>query len=167
MLLINTGNGKGKTSASVGIIVRALGQDMRVAFGQFMKRDEQAGEQRMLKTLLGDNFFVNGKGFLTNEEDRPQHRAVSEKMLAWAHHIIPNVDMLVLDEAIYALGYELITRQEVETLVDTANKHSTHLILSGRNCPEWLQNIADCVTEMGEIKHHYKQGIPAQKGIEF
>lgn len=167
MLLINTGNGKGKTSASIGITIRALGQDMTVAFGQFMKRDEQAGEQRMLKKLLGDNFFAQGEGFLTKEEDRPLHRAAAEKTIHWAHTIIPQVDMLVLDETLYAYKYELVTEAEIRSLIALAREHETHLILSGRDCPEWLVEEADCVTEMGEIKHHYASGIAAQKGIEF
>ncbi|MFA9394579.1 MAG: cob(I)yrinic acid a,c-diamide adenosyltransferase [Halodesulfovibrio sp.] len=167
MILVNTGNGKGKTTASVGQAIRALGQEHTVAFGQFMKRDNQAGEQYMLRKLLGDLFFAPGDGFLTKPEQFPKHRASSEKLIWWAKERILDVDMLILDEALYALSSKLITREELEELVALARNNDTHLVLSGRNAPQWLIDEADLVTEMKEIKHHYKAGIPAQKGIEF
>ena len=81
VILVYTGNGKGKTSACVGQAVRALGQNMTVAFGQFMKRDGQAGEQRMLAQWLGPRFLAGGEGFLRREEDRPAHRAAALRVL--------------------------------------------------------------------------------------
>jgi cob(I)alamin adenosyltransferase len=167
MILVNTGNGKGKTTASVGQAIRALGQEHTVAFGQFMKRDNQAGEQYMLRKLLGDLFYAPGDGFLTKPEQIPKHRASSEKLISWAKELNLDHDMLILDEALYALASKLITREELEELVALARNNDTHLVLSGRNAPQWLIDEADLVTEMTEIKHHYKAGIPAQKGIEF
>ena len=167
MILVNTGNGKGKTTASVGQAIRALGKEHTVAFGQFMKRDKQAGEQYMLHKLLGDFFFAPGDGFLTKPEQFPKHRASSEKLIWWAKERLLDVDMLILDEALYALSSELLTDEELKELISLAREHDTHLVLSGRGAPEWLIEEADLVTEMTEIKHHYKAGIPAQKGIEF
>ena len=167
MILVNTGNGKGKTTASIGQAIRALGQEQTVAFGQFMKRDKQAGEQYMLRKLLGDFFFAPGDGFLTKPEQFPKHRASSEKLIWWAKERMLEVDMLVLDEALYALSSELLKKEELEELIALARNNDTHLVLSGRGAPEWLIEEADLVTEMTEIKHHYKAGIPAQKGIEF
>lgn len=167
MILINTGNGKGKTTACVGLAIRALGQNLAVAFGQFMKRDEQAGEQAMLHSLLGERFHAKGKGFLTRPEQYPAHREVSQKLLQWAHDQLSHVDMLVLDEALYALGSNLLLEEELRDLIADARAQNAHLVLSGRGCPDWLRDEADLVTEMTEIKHPYKHGVPAQKGIEF
>lgn len=167
MLLIHTGNGKGKTTASIGIAIRALGQQMRVGFGQFMKRDGQAGEQNMLKQLLNDNFHAEGLGFFTREEDRKIHAAAAEKMVSWASAKLENLDLLVLDEALYALGCGLVSQAQLQGLIDKAGACGTHLVLSGRGLPGWLEKQADTVTEMTEIKHAYKSGVPATKGIEF
>ena len=167
MILVNTGNGKGKTTASIGQAIRALGQEHTVAFAQFMKRDKQAGEQYMLHKLLGDFFYAPGDGFLIKPEQFPAHRATSEKIILWAKERIIEVDMLVLDEALYALTSELLTKEELKELIALARSNNTHLVLSGRGAPQWLIDEADLVTEMTEIKHHYKKGIPAQKGIEF
>ncbi|MCG8532533.1 MAG: cob(I)yrinic acid a,c-diamide adenosyltransferase [Desulfovibrionales bacterium] len=167
MILVNTGNGKGKTTASIGQAIRALGQEHTIAFAQFMKRDKQAGEQYMLRKLLGDFFYAPGDGFLTKPEQFPAHRATSEKIILWAKERIIEVDMLVLDEALYALTSELLTEEELRELIALARSNNTHLVLSGRGAPQWLIDEADLVTEMTEIKHHYKKGTPAQKGIEF
>lgn len=167
MILVYTGNGKGKTSATVGQAIRALGHGMRVAFGQFMKRDEQAGEQTVLTQLLEKRFRAGGMGFLTTAEDRPLHRKAALELLEWAKAQFTRVDMLLLDEALYALGYGLVTEDELKDLMRLAEEHNVHLVLSGRNAPEWLTEQADLVTEMQEIKHPYASGIPAARGIEF
>ncbi|MEG6505114.1 cob(I)yrinic acid a,c-diamide adenosyltransferase [Nitratidesulfovibrio sp. 1201_IL3209] len=167
MLLIYTGNGKGKTSACVGQAIRALGQGLTVAFGQFMKRPGQAGEQAMLDRLLGERFRAGGKGFLRREEDRPAHRKAALDLLQWAEDILPEVDMLVLDETLYALGYCIVTNEEVECLLELAETQCKHLVLSGRGLPGWLAERADLVTEMNEVKHPWQKGVQATKGIEF
>ncbi|GFM35336.1 cob(I)yrinic acid a,c-diamide adenosyltransferase [Desulfovibrio psychrotolerans] len=167
MILVYTGNGKGKTSASVGQTIRALGQGFVVAFGQFMKRADQAGEQKILSSLLKERFHAEGKGFLTRPDQFAEHREASLQLLLWATHQLEDVDMLVLDEALYALKTGLLHEEELRSLVDQARTQEAHLVLSGRDCPQWLTDAADTVTEMTEIKHHYAQGIPAQRGIEF
>ena len=167
VILVYTGNGKGKTSACVGQAVRALGQNMTVAFGQFMKRDGQAGEQRMLAQWLGPRFLAGGEGFLRREKDRPAHRAAALRVLAWARARVPEADMLILDECPYALDAGILTRQEVEALMAETRAAGRHLVLSGRNAPDWLVREADLVTEMGEIKHPWRAGVKAAPGIEF
>lgn len=167
MLLIYTGNGKGKTSACVGQTIRAMGQDIPVAFGQFMKKDCRAGEQTMLSRLLGERFFMGGRGFLRREEDRPAHREAALNTLHWGLDMLDKVGMLVLDETLYALGTGLLTREEVEELAAKARARDVHLVLSGRGMPDWLGELADLVTEMREIKHPWQQGIQATRGIEY
>lgn len=167
MIIVYTGNGKGKTSACVGQTIRALGRDIPVAFGQFMKKDHQAGEQKVLAQLLGDNYLAGGRGFLRKPEERPLHREAALATLNWALERLPKVGMVVLDETLYALSAEILTREEVLDLLDKAQAHETHVVLSGRNIPDWLQERADLVTEMGEVKHPWQQGVPATIGIEF
>ena len=167
MILVYTGDGKGKTSACVGQTVRALGQNMAVAFGQFMKRDGQAGEQAMLARLLSERFFAGGQGFLRNDADRPAHRQAALRVLDWAREQLGHVDMLVLDESLYALGAGILERQELEQLIAVARAQGRHLVLSGRNAPDWLIEAADLVTSMTEIKHPWRMGVKAAPGIEF
>lgn len=213
MILVYTGDGKGKTSACVGQALRALGRDMRVSFGQFMKRDHQAGEQVMLARLLGPRFLAGGEGFLRHEDERPRHREAALRVLDWAHgqlagqsteplanqsteplagqlteplagHTVGknpqnsldlshlagthhSAEMLILDEALYALSAGILSRQEVEALAAAAHAVGAHLVLSGRNAPDWLVDAADLVTSMTEIKHPWRVGIKAAPGIEF
>lgn len=167
MILIYTGNGKGKTSACVGQAVRAHGQGLEVAFAQFMKRAGQAGEQVVLEQLLEGNFYAGGRGFFRSEENRPAHREAALETLRWALERLPLVDMLVLDETLYALSARLLTREEVEHLLRLAEELRTHVVLSGRNLPEWLCERADLITDMEEVKHPWRQGVKATPGIEF
>ena len=204
MLIIYTGNGKGKTSACVGQLIRAHGHGMRTAFAQFMKRSVDAGEQLFLANLLGDNFIAGGEGFFysglggqsvtstpvsgyfqqsnlqrefsqTPEQDRQAfqdkkrllHREAVMKTLQWAEERIPQLDMLVLDEALYALGSELLSKDELLGIIAKCRANNTHLVLSGRGLPDWLKAQAELVSEIQAVKHPYAQGIKAQRGIEF
>ncbi len=167
LIIIYTGNGKGKTCASVGQALRAHGQGLRVGFVQFMKRDEQAGEQNMLRTLLKENFHAGGRGFFRHEDQRTAHSEAARLCLLWAKKHMPQLDLLVLDEILYALHAQLINQDDVVTLLEDAREHNTHIVLSGRHAPQWLQEKAHLVTVMNEVKHPWQQGIHAQKGIEF
>lgn len=168
MLIVYTGEGKGKTSASVGQLLRAYGQGMSLAFGQFMKRDGQAGEQKVIADLLGQaRYKVNGCGFYRDESEKEKHRQAALELIGWAMALLPELDMLVLDEALYALGSGLITEEELRDLIAACRKADVHLVISGRGVPDWLRVDADLVTEMLCLKHHYNSGHKAQKGIEF
>lgn len=167
MIVVYTGKGKGKTSASVGQAVRGHGQGLRVAFGQFMKRPDQAGEQKVLQELLGDRFYAGGKGFFRNEENRAEHRKAAEEVLAWANKLLPELDMLVLDESLYALSLGILHEAELRNIIDKADEHKVHIVLSGRGMPDWLRDEADLATEMAEVKHPYAESKKAVRGIEF
>ncbi len=168
MILVYTGNGKGKTTACAGQALRALGQGMTVSFCQFMKRDVQAGEQVMLGRLLGEDFCACGAGFFRDPAQRQAHRDAALAALAWAGgRLASGRDMLVLDEALYALDATLILRDELAALLDQAQAGGTIVVLSGRGLPDWLLGRADLVTEMREIKHPLAEGRPARRGIEF
>ena len=163
MLLIYTGNGKGKTSACVGQALRALGQGLRVAFGQFMKRGDQAGEQEMLGELLGEGFLASGAGFYHNT-DYEKHREKATELMRWAGERLDHgVEMLILDEALYALMQE----EELRELIKRCQDQDRHLVLSGRGAPAWAIELADIVSDITEVKHVYAQGGKARRGIEF
>lgn len=170
MLIIYTGNGKGKTSASVGQCIRAYGQKMHVCFGQFMKSNRDTGEQLFLASLLKDNFYIGGIGFFFKEEHRQAHEEAAQKTLAWAYEKLEGVkklDMLVLDEALYALGSKLLTQEEIENLINVCQEKEVHLVLSGRGAPDWLIQKADTVSSIEVVKHACEKGVGAIKGIEF
>lgn len=167
MILVYTGNGKGKTSACVGQAVRALGQGMRVGFFQYMKRDGAAGEQNVLRKLLGEDFVAGGLGFLRDKGDFARHRDAAVWLTERVCARIPHLDLVVLDEALYALKAAVLTREELAGAITLCNDAGTHLVLSGRDAPPWLVETAHLVTEMRETKHPYAEGIPATRGIEF
>ena len=167
MLLVYTGNGKGKTSATVGQAVRAMGQGLKVAFAQFMKSDVKAGEQRLLEKELGQNFLIGGCGFYRDDKERERHRQAALEVLDWAERRVKNHDMILLDEALYALGAGLLTEEELKAFIVLCRSENTHLVLSGRGVPGWLAAEAGMITEMVPVKHHFDAGIKAQKGIEF
>jgi len=167
MFLIYTGNGKGKTSACVGQAIRAMGQTLSVAFGQFMKRGDQAGEQELLSELLGEDFLASGAGFY-HDKDFEKHRKKAEELLCWARERLDHgVDMLILDEAIYALNHGLLLEDEVRGLIERCRSEDRHLVLSGRGAPSWMIDLADIVSDITEVKHIYAQGGKARRGIEF
>jgi cob(I)alamin adenosyltransferase len=170
MILIYTGEGKGKTSAAVGQIVRGLGQGMRVAAAQFMKRPDQAGEQKFLGEVLGEFFLAGGMGFLRNQAEFETHRkaalGVLDRVNGWLAEE-PPLEILVLDESLYALDAGLLTREELEAMIQTVQARNVHLVLTGRGLPDWLRERADLVTEMVERKHPYHTGVKAARGIEY
>lgn len=167
MLLVYTGDGKGKTSACVGQAIRAAGQGLPVAFVQFMKSDVQAGEQKMLAALTGITLHIGGCGFFLNEENRALHRDAALRTLEWATRHLDGLFMILLDEVLYALQLGLLERRELENFLVQGKQKQVHLVLSGRALPSWLEDMADLVTEMREIKHPWRKGIKAQPGIEF
>lgn len=167
MIIVYTGDGKGKTSACLGQVVRALGHGMSVAFAQFMKRDGEAGEQNFLHQTLHENFFAGGAGFFRHEHERPLHRQATEQTLAWAQQKLGSVDVLVLDECLYALKSSLLTMQELQALLESSKLTQTHLVLSGRSFPAELLSMVDTVTEMREIKHPWQSGQSAVRGLDF
>ena len=113
-------------------------------------------------------FYLDRRGMVIGwEEEREEHRAAALTLLEWARERLPHLDMLLLDESLYALRAGLLERAEVEALLEEARAASCHLVLSGRDAPQWLMDMADLVTEMGEIKHPAQSGVSAQRGIEF
>lgn len=165
LILVYTGNGKGKTCASVGQAMRALGQGMTVTFAQFIKRPDIAGEQKILSQLLGMNYRAGGIGFCNAKSEKHLHTKAARELLIWVGN--HPAQMTVLDESIYALNYGLFEKSDILPLLDKTAGPSSHLVLSGRDAPLWLRNMAHIVTEMCSVKHIHDNGASAMPGIEF
>src|SRR3984957_4874517 len=171
LIIVNTGPGKGKTTAAMGTALRAVGNGLKVLMLQFLKGPWHYGELDAVKAF-GDNFVMRqmGRGFVKvggAETDPEDVRLVEE---AWAEAekeiLSGQWDLVVLDEINYAIGYRMLDPQKV---VETLKKkpEMVHVILTGRNAHPLIVEIADTVTEMREVKHAYQKGIEAQRGIEY
>ena len=177
LIIVNTGNGKGKTTASLGVALRALGHGWRVLVIQFFKGDGPVvfGELEMAKRLAPQFEVLQlGKGFVKHMGDAKPfktHLAAAKDALRIAKERITagTHDLIVLDEIIYAIDYagvQLVSLDDVLSLLD-AKPPALHLILTGRGAPQALIDRADLVTDMQEIKHPWQQKIPAQLGIDY
>ncbi|WP_297505331.1 cob(I)yrinic acid a,c-diamide adenosyltransferase [Thermococcus sp.] len=164
---IYTGNGKGKTTAALGLAVRMLGSGGRVIVLQFMKAPDVYGEQKKIRECgaviesFGLPKFVHGK-------PEPDDIAAAKKALQRAKEVVSSGewDLVILDEICVALGFGMLDVDEVKGLIKSKAPH-TELVLTGRYCPEELFELADYVTEMREVKHPYRRGILARRGVEF
>jgi cob(I)alamin adenosyltransferase len=171
LILINTGPGKGKTTAAIGTALRAVGNGMRVLMLQFLKGSWHYGELDAVQAF-GANFVLKqmGRGFVKvgGAETDPEDIRLVEAAWTDAQQAICSCewDMLVLDEINYAIGYGMLDPAVVaETL--RGRPEMVHVILTGRNAHPLLIELADTVTEMREVKHAYQKGILAQRGIEY
>ncbi|HIE08143.1 MAG TPA: cob(I)yrinic acid a,c-diamide adenosyltransferase [Desulfarculaceae bacterium] len=170
LIIVNTGNGKGKTTAALGTVFRALGQGFKVAMIQFIKGGWRYGELSAAEKFADFSLEPMGHGFikLGDGDPAPEDCALAEKTWAkCAEKILSDeYDLVVCDEVNYALSYGLLP---VAMVLETLSRKPPrlHVILTGRNAPEELIEMADLVTEMREIKHPYQKGIKAQRGIEF
>ena len=166
LILINTGPGKGKTTAAMGTALRAVGNGMRVLMLQFLKGSWHYGELDAVEAF-GDKFVLKqmGRGFVKvgGAETDPEDIRLAEARAAidsgeW--------DMVVLDEINYAISYGMLDAAVVAEAL-RSRPEMVHVILTGRNAHPLLVELADTVTEMREVKHAYQKGILAQRGIEF
>ena len=171
LIIVNTGPGKGKTTAALGTALRAVGSGMRVLVLQFLKGSWHYGE---LDAVLpfGDNFVLKqmGRGFVKvgGAETDPEDIRLVEEAWAEARTAIASGDwdLVVLDEINYAIGYGMLDPASVADALRN-RPEMVHVILTGRNAHPLLVELADTVTEMREVKHAYQKGILAQRGIEY
>jgi cob(I)alamin adenosyltransferase len=171
LIIVNTGPGKGKTTAAMGTALRAVGNGMKVLMLQFLKGSWHYGELDAVKAF-GDNFVMKqmGRGFVKvgGAETDPEDIRMVEQAWAEARAAIlsGNWDLVILDEINYAISYSMLDPVQV---VDTL-KHKpeqVHVILTGRNAHPTIIELADTVTEMKQVKHAYERGVMAQRGIEY
>jgi cob(I)alamin adenosyltransferase len=173
LTIVYTGNGKGKTTAAVGLVVRAAGNRMRVYFLQFIKGQWKSGEREILRGLPGVDVEVTGRGFTIEGLRDPripidEHAAAAIAGWQLAKDIVglERYDMVVLDEILGALHAGFVQLEDLLQLIRT-KPVNVHLVLTGRNAPPSLTEAADLVSEVVPIKHPFERGIKAQRGIEF
>jgi len=170
LVLVNTGNGKGKTTAALGVLLRGWGRDMRLGGIQFFKHENaNYGELRALERI-GIELAPMGDGFTwtSRDMDETQAKALHGWEAAKQKIASGNYDIFLLDEFTYVLHFGWLDAAEVVDWLRANKPEMLHLIITGRDAPQALIDYADLVTEMREVKHPYReQGIKAQKGIEF
>ena len=166
MIIINEGDGKGKTTAAIGQAIRAKGQGLKVKIIQFIKNGP-SGEFEMLQKL-GIIVEQYGLGF-TSSGDKALHKAAAERGLQAILKTLEdkNFDMIICDEINYAVSGSLIDEGNVINLIDKAKRQGIHLIMTGRGPTNKMIEAADIVTNMVKVKHAFDNGIEAQAGIEF
>lgn len=167
-VIINTGDGKGKTTAALGTVFRALGHGKKVCVIQFLKGQGKYGERIMAEKTEGLDWHICGKGFVFKKENIEDDRNVAREGFALAEKIVhrDTYDLIVLDEITYLPLYDFLDVGKIVELIKNKPKRLS-LILTGRDAAPELIEMADTVSVIEPLKHAYKEGIKAQKGIEF
>lgn len=169
LLIVYTGNGKGKTTAALGMMLRAWGRNMRVGMLQFLKSENADYGEYLAAEKLGIKISPLGDGCTWNSKD--MNVTISLARQAWQEAqrqiLSGNYDLLVLDEFTFPLHFGWLDTNQVIDWLKTNKPENLHLVVTGRHAPQALLEIADLVTEVAEVKHPYKNGIQAQAGIEF
>ncbi len=172
LLVVYTGNGKGKTTAALGMAVRAAGYDWKVCIVQFIKGSWKYGElDGIIRLEPNVELNVMGQGFVgIIDDDKPfeDHRAAAKTALRLAREkmLSGRYQLIILDELNVAVSLGLVTDEELRELVEH-KPEKLHMVITGRGATQWLIDRADLVTEMKEIKHPFQKGILAQKGVDF
>lgn len=169
VVLVNTGEGKGKSSSAFGMVFRAAGWDMKVCVIQFIKGQWQTGEQKAAARFDNIEWHALGDGFTWNTQNPEQDIRTSREIWEFSKQKIlsEQFDLVVLDEINYCCGYGWISGQEVADFIKHQKPSWLHLVLTGRNAAPEVIDAAHTVTEMHKIKHAYQQGIKAEQGVEF
>ncbi len=169
LLMVHTGAGKGKSTAAFGLALRALGRDWRIGVVQFVKGAWDTSERRILETF-GDQVVwrTMGEGFTWETQDRDRDIAAATRAWAAACDMLddPTIRLVVLDELNIALRYDYVSLEAVVERL-ASRRPDLHVVVTGRNAKPALIEIADLVTEMTPVKHHFAAGVKAQEGIEF
>jgi len=169
LVYVFTGDGKGKTSAGLGVAVRAVCNEMKVGIVQWYKEKEWlVSEYKLGEKLKGVEIYPMGKGFYnlpTDKATKEEHVKAGQKALKKAESLLKEVDVLVLDEINNAIKDELVGVEKVMRLIK--KRGGVHLILTGRDANKQIVEIADLVTEMKKVKHPFDKGKKAVKGLDF
>ena len=169
LLIVNTGPGKGKTTAAFGLALRMLGYGRRVGVVQFIKGKWHTGEKDAFKAF-GDQliWYSMGEGFTWETQDLKRDVAAAEAAWMKVEELMadPSISLLVLDELNIALRYDYLDVDRVVAALKE-RREDLHVVVTGRNAKPTLTEAADLVTEMGATKHHFSAGVKAQQGIEF
>lgn len=168
LVLVNTGDGKGKTSAAMGVVLRSLGRGWNVAVVQFLKSDKWATGEEKICRELGVDWWTGGEGFTWESDDLDQDQAVAAAAWDRAEAVIAAGEhrLVVLDEITYPINWKWIDLDRVATAI-ARRPETVSIVVTGRDAPPAIIDLADTVTEMTEVKHAYRSGIRALKGIDF
>ncbi len=171
LVIVHTGKGKGKSSAAFGMIFRCIAHQIPCAVVQYIKGGMSTGERDLIQSHFSDQckFFTMGEGFTWETQDKERDILMTSRAWELSKQLIsnPEIKMVLLDEINISIRYGYLP---VEEVIDFLSKHKpddTHVVLTGRNAHEQLIEMADLVTEMELIKHPFRSGVKAQKGIEF
>jgi cob(I)alamin adenosyltransferase len=171
LIIVHTGAGKGKSSSGFGMIMRCIAHGMPCAVVQFIKGTWDTGEKTFLKERFGAEcrFFVSGEGFTWETQDRDRDVAAAQNgwRIAQEQILDPAIRFVLLDEINIALRYDYLDIDEVVEFLLTRKPPMTHVCLTGRNAKPELIEAADLVTEMTLVKHPFRDGVKAQRGVEF
>lgn len=169
IIVVTTGNGKGKSSSGFGMVMRALGHGMKVAVVQFIKGGMSTGEEKFLRRFPDEvSFHAMGEGYTWETQDRERDTAKAAEAWALARRFLadPEIGLVLLDELNIALKYRYLdTAEVIEYLL--GRPLMQHVVITGRGAPEELIAAADTVTEMAVVKHAFQAGIAAQQGTEW
>ena len=168
VLVINTGNGKGKSSSAFGVVARALGHGLKVGVVQFVKGRSDTGEEAFFRQQPDVAWHVGGEGFTweTQDKERDAKAAQAAWEVACSHLSNPEIGLVVLDEMTYAFKYNWLDLDAVITKL-LGRPQMQHVIITGRGAPQALRDAADTVSEIGNEKHAFQSGIKAMPGLEF
>lgn len=168
VLVVNTGNGKGKSSAAFGVVARALGHGFEVAVVQFVKGRSDTGEEAFFRKQPDVSWHVGGEGFTweTQDKERDALAARTAWEVACGHLGNPDIGLVVLDEMTYAIKYGWLDLDAVIAVL-LARPPLQHVIITGRAAPQGLRDVADTVSDIGMEKHAFQSGIKAMPGLEF
>ena len=169
LVIVYTGRGKGKTTAALGLVLRALGQGLRVCVVQFIKSDKGRWGETLMAEKLGLEWHAMGEGFTWRSEHLEDDAARAREAWTFAREKIARgeYDLVVLDEFTYTLAYSWLDTDQAISWLAAFRPRETHVVITGRDAPPALIDFADLVTDMRAVKHPFDAGVPAQRGIEF
>lgn len=168
VLLVNTGNGKGKSSAAFGVVARALGHGLKVAVIQFVKGRSDTGEEAFFRRQPGVEWLVCGEGFTWETQDKARDAQAAQAAWARACDFLadPTIGLVVLDEMTYAFKYHWLDLDAVIAKL-LARPPMQHVIITGRGAPDLLRDAADTVSDIGNEKHAFAAGVKAMPGLDW
>ncbi|WP_218109889.1 cob(I)yrinic acid a,c-diamide adenosyltransferase [Oligoflexus tunisiensis] len=167
-ILVYTGQGKGKTTAALGLAFRALGRRQKVGVVQFIKGKWMTGERQQASRTEGLDFYVMGEGFTWESEDLTRDQKAAQKAWEKSCEMIQSgaYQVVILDEITYAIHYNWLALDEILQVL-ASRPEGTSVVLTGRHAPQGLMDVADCVTEMNKVKHPFDRGQKALVGVDF
>lgn len=168
LVIVNTGDGKGKSSSAFGVMLRAIARDWNVIVVQFIKSDKWKTGERKMAERLGVEWITGGDGFTWESDDMDATQQAARDAWERAKSALTSseYDLVILDEATYPVTFEWIPLDDVLATIRLRN-HTTNVIITGRDADPALVELADTVTEMKKIKHVFDEGVPAKKGLDF